>query len=271
MLRPKRVRRAFARGATACVLLIAGCVSLFGEGAAGSHACRYLQDDGFGGVVTVDYCPVHVVVELQAWIPKQAVVDPVQPTPVPYTAITRCLPDCYTPPTAADRLLTTVSTSFRGDGHDDYDGTYRVRPVAEFDAWAEQEQIGPYPTYDSPTGPAKVTSFRKSASSDYGETHLDYVYRFRGRTARCERSATATRETSVAQVADTRVRMTLSSRNPLGAPQILAALTPPIDSAVEIDTRNIPEPLTTSGMTLDYTTDEFPSHGIRVYEDGEIS
>ncbi len=117
--------------------------------------------------------PLHFRVELKAWIPKAAVVVPNIPFTVPVAALLapplRFLafdplsraPCQLVPPTPPlPTLFAGVESGFRGDAHPEYDGSFRVRPVAEFD-WDGEE----------------ITNFTVSqGATNFGITILDFAY-----------------------------------------------------------------------------------------------
>lgn len=186
-------------------------------------------------------CPDIYKIELKAWIPKDHVVDPTNPLPMPYDLVVR--PGCYTPPTALERAGTMVTTQFRGDGHTGYDGTYRVRPWVSF-AWNGYH----------------ISNFNKSDDpSDYGTTHLDWTYKI-GDTvsARCTTEGTATTATIGSQVGENAFELAIESPNPMviGAPDIDSHVTGQIDSS--------------DAIHFKYLTDLFPSHGVQVYRNNEL-
>ena len=192
---------------------------------------------------------IHYTVELKAWIPKRSVAG-FPPVTTPYL-----IPhgsDCFDPGGTTEELSTVVSSTFRGDDHDGYDSSFfsgpretsgfRVRPVAEFDLVA-----------------GKIVNFQVSAFADsIGTTHKDMVYsRLLFPTRKCTVEKTATKDAGGRQTSDDSFELFISSANPLvfGAPSIDSKL----------------EGFFTSGerLTLDFETDLFPSHGIRVVRNAD--
>lgn len=80
----------------------------------------------------------HYLIDIQAWIPQSATVNPLQPLPTPYESgslnpLSALDPDCFTPP-LRDEFTTDVASTFRGDAHVRFgEGTYRLRSLIEFD------------------------------------------------------------------------------------------------------------------------------------------
>jgi hypothetical protein len=192
----------------------------------------------------------HYTVELKAWIPKQE-VSGLPPIPTPYSLPHG--PDCFDPGGTVFEWATLVSSAFRGDGHAGYDeqgfsgvlaaGGFRVRPVANFDL------------IDGKIENFKVSDFPQSV----GTTHNDLVYyTYPFDTHKCTIERTATEAASGQKTSDTSFELFISSSNPLvpGAPAIDSTL----------------DGFFTSGerLTLDYETDLFPSHGIRVRRENDV-
>jgi hypothetical protein len=172
-------------------------------------------------------------IELHAWIPQSAVVDPLRPEP---TRWSRLATNCFTPP-AAFKKTTIVRSAFRGDSHRGYEGKYRGR------SWIEFEWDG---------NAISVTN----TGGDFGPTHRDFVYtgwsRPLTRPHRCsiaKTAATAWRASATGAA----FKLEVETANPLVpfAPDIDSALTgsfvPKVDE-----------------LRLTWRTDLFPSHGFRV-------
>ncbi len=192
----------------------------------------------------------HYTVELKAWIPKRE-VSGFPPVPTPY--LLPHGPDCFEPDGTAQEFATLVTSSFHGDGHAGYDeqgfsgtldaGGFRVRPVANFDL------------IDGKIANFKVSDFPHSV----GTTYNNLIYDTLGfGTHKCSISRTATKAAGGQKTSDTSFELFISSSNPLvpGAPAIDSTL----------------EGFFTSGerLTLDYETDLFPSHGIRVRRNDDV-
>jgi hypothetical protein len=124
-------------------------------------------------------------------------------------------------------------SQYHGDNHVGYDGWHRVLNEVEF-GWDGQ----------------KITEFK--GRDDYG-TSIRYwkIGPFSG-----EEIVTATGYTGRELRTESYFHMWISSKNP-----IPWAPAPAIDSELEGF-------LSCRGVKIIYTTDEFPSHGIRVFRDG---
>jgi hypothetical protein len=197
----------------------------------------------------------HYIVELKAWIPKAAVVDPNLPFATPYplalipplSALVTPEPraPCFRPPDA-DLVTTKISSRFRGDDHAEYFGSYRVRPVAEFD-------------FDG----SQITNFEVS-TENFGVTSLDYTFSaFGGRVVqRCSRTATQVERAGGRKTSARTFELSMSADDPLVYPR-------PFGLADSAAVPNIDATLTGSlqssgALVVRYDTDLFPSHGIRV-------
>ena len=193
---------------------------------------------------------VHYTVELKAWIPKSE-VSGFPPVATPYSVPHG--PDCHDPGGTLYELGTMVSSVFQGDGHAGYDrpgfsealdiGGFRVRPVADFDL------------VDGKIANFTVSAFPQSV----GTTHKNVTYSTLGlKVHRCTISKTAIKAAGGQVTSDTSFELFISSANPLapGAPAIDSTLKAFFTS----DER----------LTLDYETDLFPSHGIRVRREGDV-
>ncbi len=193
----------------------------------------------------------HYVIDMQAWIPFPAVVDPLMPGP------TRFLdslvfpgpldPNCYIP-RGLDLLTTTVSSTYRGDGHVAYGGgSYRLRTEVSFD-------------FNPSTN--EITKFTQNSVPAFGASHRDKVYTSRGNVlATCTQAADTTNTQTARMSGATGFTMGYKGGNPLSNPQFA---TP---SAVGTVTGAVAKD---GNLTLNYTTTRFPSHGIQVSIDDEI-
>jgi hypothetical protein len=130
------------------------------------------------------------------------------------------------------------STYYGGDNHEDYDGSYRVLNWVEFD-WDQKNR--------------QIKNFKGSGS--YGVTKK---YARKGATPIKTGRATKSSSRSASIYF---FKMSFSSRNPLADPPIISV--PKIDS-------ELTAVLWCGQMAIKYTTDRYPSHGIRVFWDGNI-
>jgi hypothetical protein len=200
-------------------------------------------------------------VELKAWIPKTQIVDPNIPLPAPYLslgvpplAFALALPraPCFATLNPALAASLFVRSGFLGDTHEAYDGSFRIRPVAEFD-W-DGEQIRNF----SVTPPAE----------SFGTTILEYELASRlpfVRDRACTRSLQQVAAAGGQQLSPTRFELTMSADDPLVYPRAVgpdALLVPNIDARLEGSF------LADGRLAVAYDTDLFPSHGLRVAVDG---
>jgi DNA-binding beta-propeller fold protein YncE len=77
---------------------------------------------------------VQYSINLQAWIPQAEVVDPANPfaTGLPYAAADVVEPQCYTPPSILQPII-SVTSAYVGDNHEQFDGGHRILTSVEFD------------------------------------------------------------------------------------------------------------------------------------------
>jgi len=210
--------------------------------------------DGFAvGEFGVSSGSEHYVVNTEAWIPFPAVVDPYMPLPTPYELTQNPLhrrfdPNCYTLPARApwlEKLGTIVSSTYGGDNHPGFGGSYRIRTEVSFD-------------FNPATG--RITNFTQDAVPPFGTSHRYKVYTYNGTVlATCTQAANTT-NTQTAQLSSA-TRFTLGYRgtNPLAqpyAPELRATITGTL----------APD----GSLTLTYTTTDFPSQGIQVSVNGNI-
>lgn len=134
-----------------------------------------------------------------------------------------------------DPVPGVTDSHYRGDNHREYDGSWRVLNWVEFD-W-DGDKIAGFRGGDS-----YGTSHRDWKRGPFSGTETDTATGFTGRELNTERYFT----------------MWISSRNP-----IPLAPAPEINSTLDVFA-------TCTAIALVYTTDEFPSHGIRVFQDGKV-
>jgi hypothetical protein len=186
----------------------------------------------------------HYRIEVRAWIPQPAVVDPV--FPVAYRSHTLlpqvggCENPRFEPP---GRTRYARSSVYRGDGHTGYGGTFRAETWVEFD-WDGEV----------------ISDVNASPDGEFGTTHRDFTYKWpRGNTHSCTNSDTATESAEVLANGSNAWSFDIDATNPLTPPG-----SPAINSEVDV-TFTGPETLLVS-----YTTDRFPSHGIQVTRGGDV-
>lgn len=182
----------------------------------------------------------HFRIELKAWIPHNKVVDPEAPAHL--TALSLRNPLSY---------ILNHQSYYRGDGHANYGGSFRVLSVVEFD-W----------------NGSNISNL--THGDDYGTTHRDYAYTIiptiigsgSGRRITGIESATATSATNGSRVLGTSFELGIASANP-----VVMGPAPNIDSDV-IGT--FISPGTSPKLSLNFNTDGFPSHGIKVVKNGTV-
>ena len=192
----------------------------------------------------------HYVVTIEAWIPFVGVVDPEMPLILHYPAtldfpLSTFDPNCYFPK-FLQAWATTVSSTYSGDGHIGFGGSYRVATQVSFDFDPDSDQI---------------TNFTGDAIAPAGTTSRNKVYSTLGKTiATCSATATAANTQTIRQDTDTTFTIGYNGKNPLIEPAFLA---PPITASVigSIDA--------SGDLTLAYNTTQFPSHGIQVSINGQ--
>jgi hypothetical protein len=188
--------------------------------------------------------PKHYKVEYKAWIPHAKVVDPEEKIRISdwFDTITDLVPDI-----SPVDVEYEYRSFYHGDGHAGYDGSHRVLSWCEFD-------------WDG----ARITNFQHH--QDIGRTTRLYdwdawleawiVGRFttisKGSNSESDRASGTTSGSG----SGSSFNLGMSSANPL-----VMGPAPSIDgSAVGQFTGNT--------LNLSYSTDMFPSHGIRVFENG---
>lgn len=190
----------------------------------------------------------HYKIEIKAWIPHSKVVDPEEPMRASdWLETAENIFDALPGPAIADPEY-EFHSSYRGDNHADYGGSFRVLSVIEFD-W-DGKSI------------SNVTG-----AGDYGATHRDWNSKAWVETlfgdiplgnwsgSDSERATQATSRTG----SGNSFSLGISSANPLvltWAPNINANLTGTIG----------PD----GALSLSYSTDLFPSHGIKVSRNGKV-
>ena len=190
----------------------------------------------------------HYVVEIRAWIPHDRVVDPEEPARVSDWL-----------DTLTDNPLNTglanfnyeFSSHYRGDNHTGYNGSVRVYARVEFD-------------WDG------TTISGVNVRSDTGETHRDWTAKYEVNTLfgfgpDINLSSDSGSEKDKAPSgasgggSGNSFHIAFSSANPLvltAAPAINSNLTGTINA--------------NGALSLDFSTDLFPSHGIQVTRDGQV-
>jgi hypothetical protein len=186
----------------------------------------------------------HYKLTIQAWIPFDEVVDPLNPTALTKAAaVALGINLCDFATLMVPGLGSIVEDTFQGDGHSGFDGGYRVQQTLAFD-WDGQ----------------KIQNF--SGQAVWGATHrLITQFPFPAQPdhrIHCVQTATANSSAIGQQLSDITFHANIST----GIPLIPKA--PPIVVAVAGDMK--PD----GSVHLVYQTTEFPSIGIRVERDGTI-
>ena len=189
----------------------------------------------------------HFRIELKAWIPHPKVVDPEEPIRAPGVLETMTDLTAAVIPNLDIGANYDYHSYFRGDDHTPYEGSYRVLSVVEFD-------------WDG----TNIVNFSHNGS--YGASHRDYDWIFEWEnliypdleiaSGSGTESGTATSATNGTQSGNSNFSLSMDSAIPL---TLFPA--PAINSDLEGS-------LSGRSLTLSYNTDHFPSHGIKVYHNG---
>jgi hypothetical protein len=200
----------------------------------------------------------HYRVELKAWIPKAAIVDPNIPYEAPLAALgfaplTLAIADERRPCNdgGLQALALLVRSNFRGDTHAEYDGSFRVRPVAEFD-------------WDG----SQITNFVVTSPPEhFGITSLDYQFRRigGGETQECSVTKQQVAAAGGTQLSANSFELSMSADDPLVFPRTSAPDSPLVPN-IDARLRGTVQP--DGRLSIAYDTDLFPSHGLRVTVDG---
>lgn len=192
--------------------------------------------------------PDHFRVELKAWIPHRKVVDPEE------SVRASNLLDLWIGSIPGNPIDVEYTSHYRGDNHVSYGGGFRVLSVAEFD-------------WDG----AAISNFVQSGS--YGTTHRDYRYEIfidniwpipniPLTSSSGTESDTATSATNGSRLSSNSFTIGLASANP-----VVMTWAPDIDSDLNGTINSVSG---SQRLALDYNTDGFPSHGVRVFKNGAI-
>lgn len=182
-------------------------------------------------------------IELASWIAQARVVDPFRLRETRYSRLAK---NCFTP-RRAFRRTTRVRSFFRGDGHTTFPwalqpGRFRVKERANLEWDGESVTL-------------------KNHEGIYGVTHRDFIYtgwtRPLTKRKRCSLQDRAT-EATATLVENNEFRMELEAADPM----IPLNLAPDIDSDL---TGTFSED---GALTLTWSTDLFPMHGILVSSGG---
>ncbi|GAA0730584.1 hypothetical protein Drose_27140 [Dactylosporangium roseum] len=212
---------------------------------AGTYTLRLTASDG--QLTASDTVVIRVReryrIELRAWIPQEAVVDPIHPVPLPLQA--NSLDSRSACGYVGGPLV--QSSTFSGDDHVGYDGS-TAGTVKPFRGQISTEFI-----WDG----TSISGFT-AGTGEYGTSHRVFRLTKDGDTSTCEAVQTADRAASTRQLNPATVRLTLSTAMPM------IALSPTIDSDLLVGFSNARK------LTVYAHTDMFPSHGFRIYKNDAI-
>ena len=194
-------------------------------------------------------CPIvdHYKIELKSWIPHSRVVDPVHP--VPHAGPS---PDSYKgkdgcfPRTIPFNRRNVQTSSFKGDNHRSYDGSYRAQVSVEFD-------------WDG----TQMTNVESMPQGNLGRTHRDFRLKTAsGAVLRCTKASQAT-QTSFSGVLNNAAFLDIHTSNPA------IKFPPPLPRTPDIDSVLTAKFVGPNTLRLKATPDMFPNHAYRVYKNGK--
>jgi hypothetical protein len=192
-------------------------------------------------------------IEIKAWIPHASLVDPVTWVNDNYEVVTAAdassgRPPCHTSPWWIAALPILADGTFDGDGHTSYEGSFRVRSRVTL-RW----------------NGSSISTLVRDATNLHNETVQRRSYWNLFQSEDCELGrATANDLPEAQQLNSTQFRLSYSSENPRTAAYAFGAGsygTPTIDG-------DVTGTFSATGLSLTFTTDEFPNHGIRVRRNG---
>lgn len=222
---------------------------------AGQSFCETLERQG-----------VPVSIEIRAWIPTPTAVDPTHPIDrdwrpfaevFPDTAATRALvraiPDSLLP--CVESLPAFIQIRGEGDGHAQFEGSARVRVMAQF--IYDGDSVTDF-SFDS----AHAVSRRIVSATREGlaqKTCIQEAPNTRGAGTTAYRGSEGLRLSASAHGRE--VTMSIGEGTSI-APE---AVTPAITASATFEFNGPPsDPV----VSADYTTDQYPSHGYRLVVDG---
>ncbi len=180
----------------------------------------------------------HFRVDLKAWIPQKAVVDPEQPVSLNYLVASILRKPCFTPSLFL-QPFTTVSNEYLGNNHTGFDGDFKVLSAIDFD-WDGHQ----------------VLNVAKTEA--YGVTTLRATYKNIFNTNTCTLAQGQANHSTTQNAAGSAFEVSYSSSIPIL--QFFPA--PPIDGDLK------GQVAADGTIALQYITDLFPSHGLRVTKNG---
>lgn len=195
-------------------------------------------------------CPEthHYTLDLKSWIPQADLVDPFLPSAVNYPLTRDNLSEVLDPnclvPSLQDEPFTIVESTFLGDSHKDYPGSFRVHAAISFD-------------FDG----VKITNF--SSGSEGGTTVRQKTYSVEKpgsppSVRTCTAKAPDSVEFSAEKTGSQNFTAGYKAGDPLiplhGAPGLVQRVSVAIDS--------------NGSVKINYHATDFPSAGIEVARDG---
>jgi hypothetical protein len=218
---------------------------------AGTYQLQVSVSDTSTSRTASDTQPVTVAnstyrIDAKAWIPYPIVVDPLNPVPgflPPSAAAALGWPTCGAPaglfiplPPPVPTLL-TVTSNLRGDTHTGFAGSFRVETILQFD-WTGSQLVNAQITPNAAISTRAIT------------------YTLFARSWSCDMTALATTATPMTGASGTSFAVSYSSATPL------VPLAPTIDGLVQGSFAS------DGTMSLNFTTDGFPSHGVSIDRNG---
>ncbi len=218
---------------------------------AGTYQLRMSVSEPGSGRTASDTQPVTVAnstyrIDARAWIPYPLVVDPLNPTPgflSPTAAVVLGWPTCGAPPGLFLPLpppvptLLSVASNLRGDTHAGFAGSFRVETILQFE-WTGSQLVNPQVTPNAAISTRAIT------------------YGLFVRSWSCDMTALATTATPSTGASGTSFAVSYSSATPL------VPLAPTIDALVHGSFA--PD----GTISVSFTTDGFPSHGVSIDRNG---
>ena len=185
-------------------------------------------------------------IELKAWIPHSEVVDPEEQVRISDWLDT--LTDLTTTPFSLVDVDYEFKSTYRGDNHTGYNGSYRAISTLEF-VWDGTSISG------------------VKARGGFGKTHRDWEWEAKLRVAKQEvlslgsdsgSESERARSATAASAKGNAFHLSIDSANP-----VVMTWAPEINSALQgyVTSRE-------GELKIFYKTDGFPSHGIRVFRNG---
>jgi hypothetical protein len=218
---------------------------------AGTYQLQVSVSDPSTSRTASDTQPVTVAnstyrLDAKAWIPYPIVVDPLNPVPgflSPFAAVALGWPTCGAPaglflpmPPPVPSLL-KVTSNLRGDTHGGFAGSFRVETILQFE-WTGSQLVNAQITPNAAISTRAIT------------------YTLFARNWSCDMTALAGTATPSTGASGTSFAVSYSSATPL------VPLSPTIDGLVRGSFAS------DGTISLNFTTDGFPSHGVSIDRNG---